>query len=197
LGCDRRSETPAIVHAPVSSGVAPKRVRPDSGGWWHSGWRAHPCVIPSRAAAARIADGICRDGKRVVVLVQRGVGSVMAESSYPARPARLRDADLATRTLPKAEEEIGLTGERVELLALSRRRRCGPPASGWPVPGPAAAPSPLGAPGAGDSPRWCGCGRRSGMARDPDRGVHWAAWTSRVRSGDRAHWCGWPRGRYS
>jgi hypothetical protein len=61
--------------------------------------------------------GYVGTGKRVVVLVRRGVGSVTAKSSYPARPARLRDADLTTRALPKAEEEIGPTGERVELLA--------------------------------------------------------------------------------
>jgi hypothetical protein len=37
---------------------SPTRVRPDSGGWWHSGWRAHPYVVPiSRAPVDRIADG--------------------------------------------------------------------------------------------------------------------------------------------
>jgi hypothetical protein len=66
-----------------------------------------------------------------------------AESSYPTRrPGRLRDADLATSALPKAGEEIGLTGERVELLAALPAAETRTTAFGWPVPGPAAALPP-------------------------------------------------------
>jgi hypothetical protein len=70
---------------------------------------------PNLERQPRIADGIYGDVTLVVVLVRRGVGSVTAENSSPARPARLRDADLATSGLQKAEEERS-DGERVELL---------------------------------------------------------------------------------
>jgi hypothetical protein len=68
------------------------------------------------------------DGKLVVVLVRRGLGSVYGGELVPHR----RQDDSGPPTWPQvrcpaeAEEEIGLTDERVELLAALPAAETGP-----------------------------------------------------------------------
>jgi 8-oxo-dGTP pyrophosphatase MutT (NUDIX family) len=70
-----------------------------------------------REAAVLVPVYRAQDGELVVVLVQRGEGG--AHGGQLALPGGQRDpgdVDLAATALREAEEEIGLAGDRVELL---------------------------------------------------------------------------------
>jgi 8-oxo-dGTP pyrophosphatase MutT (NUDIX family) len=71
-----------------------------------------------REAAVLVPVYRAQDGELVVVLVRRGAGG--AHGGQLALPGGQRDpgdVDLAATALREAEEEIGLAGDRVELLA--------------------------------------------------------------------------------
>jgi len=106
-----------------------------------------------REAAVLVPVYRAQDGELVVVLVQRGEGG--AHGGQLALPGGQRDpgdVDLAATALREAEEEIGLAGDRVELLtALPVVETPDHRLPDRPVPGPAAHPADaLAAPGAGD-----------------------------------------------
>jgi 8-oxo-dGTP pyrophosphatase MutT (NUDIX family) len=59
-----------------------------------------------------------QDGQLMVVLVRRAqVGAHGGQLALPGGQRDPRDADLAATALREANEELGLTGDRVELLA--------------------------------------------------------------------------------
>jgi 8-oxo-dGTP pyrophosphatase MutT (NUDIX family) len=71
-----------------------------------------------REAAVLVPVYRAQDGELVVVLVRRGEdGAHGGQLALPGGQRDPGDVDLAATALREAEEEIGLAGDRVELLA--------------------------------------------------------------------------------
>jgi 8-oxo-dGTP pyrophosphatase MutT (NUDIX family) len=127
-----------------------------------------------REAAVLVPVYRVQDRELVVVLVRRGEGGIYGgQLALPGGQRDPGDVDLAATALREAEEELGLTSDRVELLAAlpvvetqTTGFRITPSWPGWPCRGPGAFRS-------GRSLRWWSCGSLTwpGPRSEPRRSV--------------------------